>query len=164
MNYFAHGFRFIGDPQMLAGTAVPDWLNVVDRSARVRRKHAAPFVNHEDPTVAAVARGIVQHHDDDSWFHSSELFTNLSLRLTLAFRQLLPEDTGFRPSFLGHIVVELLLDAALSKMFPGALDRYYEVMQSADPNQVAEAVGLMSPNAPERLGSFIGQFCEIRFL
>ena len=31
MNYFAHGVRFLEDPYFLAGTAVPDWLSVVDR-------------------------------------------------------------------------------------------------------------------------------------
>ena len=41
MNYFAHGRHFIDQPYLLAGTAVPDWLNVVDRSVRARPARAA---------------------------------------------------------------------------------------------------------------------------
>ena len=44
MNYFAHGHRFVDDPYFLAGTAVPDWLSVVDRKVRVRaaQRDASP--------------------------------------------------------------------------------------------------------------------------
>ena len=56
MNYFAHGYRFLDNPYFVAGTAVPDWLNVVNRKARVRSKHALPFIDDDDPRLAAVAR------------------------------------------------------------------------------------------------------------
>src|SRR5687768_7726430 len=111
MNYFAHGRRYVHDAYFLSGTAVPDWLNVVDRRVRVRSKAAQQFVDDSDPQVAALARGIVQHHYDDQWFHQTRAFAELSLRFTLEIRELLQPDDGFRPSFLGHILVELLLDA-----------------------------------------------------
>ena len=59
MNFFAHGRDFVDEPYVLAGTAVPDWLNVVDRRAKARASLAAPFVDHADPQVAGIARGIV---------------------------------------------------------------------------------------------------------
>ena len=37
----------------------------------------------------------------------------MCLALTVDIRELLAGDSGFRPSFLGHILVEILLDAAL---------------------------------------------------
>ena len=40
MNYFAHGYAFLDDPYFLAGTAVPDWLSVIDRRMRARSKLA----------------------------------------------------------------------------------------------------------------------------
>src|SRR3984957_18435669 len=38
MNYFAHGIRFVDRPWFLAGTALPDWLSVIDRRVRLRPK------------------------------------------------------------------------------------------------------------------------------
>ena len=47
MNYFAHGRSFIDHPYLLAGTAVPDWLNLVARRSRIRTKHSLSDIrNH----------------------------------------------------------------------------------------------------------------------
>src|SRR6185437_2872330 len=62
MNYLAHGWRFAAEPYVLAGTAAPDWLSVIDRKTRLRSRTAAQFVDDADPVLAAVARGVVQHH------------------------------------------------------------------------------------------------------
>ena len=59
MNYFAHGRTFIDDPYFLAGTAVPDWLCVVDRRVRARSKPASDLIRDSDLRVAAVARAVV---------------------------------------------------------------------------------------------------------
>src|SRR5579863_4782510 len=104
MNYFAHGFAHVDDPWFLAGTAVPDWLNVSDRGVRVREKQAAPLVTDVDPRVAALARGIVQHHADDAWFHVTPVFAELSWSFASRLREVLAPDEGMRPSFLGHIL------------------------------------------------------------
>ena len=69
MNYFAHALPFLDQPYFVAGTAVPDWLSVIDRKMRVPSKAARTLVAHEDPRVAGVAAGIIRHHDDDRWFH-----------------------------------------------------------------------------------------------
>src|SRR5436305_361121 len=105
MNYFAHGRHFLDDPYFLAGTAVPDWLNVVDRRVRVRSKHASLHTGSSDPLVARVAAGIVQHCHDDDWFHRTRAFAELSLEFCQMLRAILPEDDGFRPHFVGHILV-----------------------------------------------------------
>jgi hypothetical protein len=164
MNYFAHGRRFIDDPFFLAGTAVPDWLNVVDRRLRVRSKQARLFVNATDETVARLAAGIVQHHADDEWFHATAAFNELSLDFARRVRDALPADDGFRPHFLGHILVEILLDAALIAHDPARLDAYYAVMDALDGEAVAVALNLIAPRPTENLATFIGLFSRERFL
>ena len=52
MNYFAHGYRYIDRPWFLAGTALPDWLNVVDRRVRVRKDQASRFMIDSDFQMA----------------------------------------------------------------------------------------------------------------
>jgi hypothetical protein len=164
MNYFAHGRDFIDDPYFLAGTAAPDWLVVSDRGVKVRAQHAALFVDDVNPIVQAVARGIAQHHHDDGWFHTTLAFHELSLELTTRSRALLPADGGFRASFLGHILVELLLDDALIAECPVRLDDYYAAMARLDRQDVERAVNRISPRPAERLAWFIEQFLAERFL
>ncbi len=164
MNYFAHGHAFVDDPWFLAGTAVPDWLNVSDRGARVRVQQAQPWVHDPDPRVAALARGIMQHHADDAWFHMTAAFAELSLGFTVRLRDLLDQDEGFRPSFLGHILVELLLDATLISQNPAGLDRYYAALAALEPAVLAAILNRMSRKPVVRVAELLPLFISERFL
>jgi hypothetical protein len=164
VNYFAHGREFLDSPYFLAGTAVPDWLNVVDRRMRVRGKTAARFVDHPDPRQAALAAGVVQHHEDDRWFHQTRAFVEMCARFSQQLRELLDDHGGFRPSFLGHILVELLLDAELIRDDPARVDTYYEVLGQTDPEFLGEGVNLMATRTSDRLAPLILLFCRERFL
>jgi hypothetical protein len=164
VNYFAHGWRFVEEPYFLAGTAVPDWLNVVDRKVRVRSKHALLHCDATDPVVAAVARGVAQHHRDDAWFHETASFAELSWGLTVFVRDALAPDPGLRPSFLAHILVEILLDATLIAEDPASLEAYYRAVERLDPEAVQSAVNCLAPTPCERLAEFVAAFCRERFL
>lgn len=164
MNYFSHARRFLREPYFMAGTAVPDWLNVVDRRLRARERLARMWVDDVAAELSAVARGIVQHHRDDDWFHQTRAFAELSLAFTLAIRDLLPADDGFRPSFLGHILVELLLDATLIEDDPLSLDAYYAALEGIDPRLVAEAVSRITGKDAGKLAILIPRFSAERFL
>lgn len=164
MNYLAHGWRFAEQPYFLAGTAVPDWLSVVDRKMRARGKSAALFVEDADEDLAALARGIVQHHRDDEWFHQTTAFNELCLAFTLQVRDLLPADDGFRPSFLGHILVELLLDATLTEEDPSRLDNYYAALAQADPAFLQTAINRLSTRQSDKVAYLVTRFLQERFL
>jgi hypothetical protein len=164
MNYLAHGWRFADQPYVLLGTAAPDLLSVVDRSIRVRSKMAQRFVVDADFPLAQVARGIIQHHADDAWFHQTRAFAELSLQLTCIVRDALEQDAGFRPSFLGHILVELLVDAALAEEDPRRLAHYYDALDSVDARAAADAVSKISGKDASALAFFIERFRGERFL
>jgi hypothetical protein len=164
MNYLAHGFRFTDEPYFLAGTAAPDWLSVIDRKMRLRGKRAAEFVDDPDPRFAALARGIVQHHHDDAWFHLTEAFSELSLAFAVEIRQALPGDEGFRPSFLGHILVELLLDATLAEEEPQRLDNYYRALDELDPDTIQAAMNTLATRTSDRVAELLVRFRQERFL
>lgn len=164
MNYFAHGRRFLDRPYFLAGTAVPDWLNVVDRKCRCRSKKAQPLVDSANPLEAEVAAGIVQHHADDDWFHRTEEFNRLQWDFTKRIRDHLGKDSGLRPSFLGHILVELILDSVLMEDDPDELDAYYSAFNEIDPVAVQRTVERIAGRPADRLDWFIGKFVEVRFL
>ena len=78
-------------------------------------------------------------------------------------RDALPDDEGFRPSFLGHILVELLLDAALIAANPPRLDQLLQCPRIARPAK-SGAVNEVTAKPADRLAWFIERFCEVRFL
>lgn len=164
MNYFAHGLPLLDDPYMLAGVSVPDWLSVVDRKVRARKKFAAPLTDHDDPKVAALAKGIVRHHDDDDWFHATAAFNELQWDFTVRVRDCLGEDRGLRPSFLGHILVELLLDASLIAEQPDRLDAYYDSLAKTDSTVIQQQIESMTGRRVPRLAEFVELFLRVRFL
>lgn len=164
MNYFAHGRHFVDDPYFLAGTAVPDWIRVSDRKVRVRSVQAEAYVDAEDPHLRRVAAGIVQHCRDDAWFHTTRAFAESSLALCVMLRERLPADEGFRPHFLGHILVEILLDATLIAEEPTRIEAYYAAIDKLDASAVQRAVNQISSRPAERLGQMIPLFSRERFL
>lgn len=168
MNYFAHAYPHLADETLdayfLAGLATPDWLTVVARRTKCRTRHVEPWLAHHDPRWAALARGIAQHHADDRWFHETRIFTELSLRFSKLIHQHCSDRSDMRPSFLGHILVELLLDAELIDRDPRRLDRYYAAVERADAQQVAAWIEQMSGNSVGELAAFIPRFVSVRFL
>ena len=164
VNYFAHGYRFIDRPYFLAGTAVPDWLSVVDRRVRARRAAATMFLDDVDPLVAETAQGIVKHHEDDAWFHQTREFAETTLQFTVELRDLLAPDDSLRPSFLGHVITELLLDDVLIHRFPGQLDAYYASLERVDAALVQAVVNRLATRQTVHLQMMIHVFCRERFL
>lgn len=165
MNYFSHGYRYADRPYFLAGTAVPDWLSVADRRVRVRSRRVLPFADGSGTPEAEIAAGILQHLHDDHWFHRTVAFLEVTEDLTGRFRAALPPDEGHRPSFLGHIVTELLLDAVLIQQQGGAvLDEYYRALRQIDPLCIEGAVNRMARDSTSRLAPLIPLFIKENFL
>ncbi len=164
MNYFAHACRFLDDPCFVAGTGVPDWLSVCDRGVRVRAKRVAPAAETWGGPAGAIARGVLQHLGDDTWFHDTRGFAELMLALRAMVRRVSPSDGGLRAGFLGHLLVELLLDAALIAENPARLDEYYRLLDRVDAAFVERTVNRLVPRPTDRLARMIATFRQARIL
>jgi len=164
MNYFAHALPFLDDPYFATATGIPDWLTVVDRKVRVRQKHVERFLVDSDRKMAAIAGGVLQHLLDDARFHETRSFAELSIDLTVMARDELGADAGFRPAFLGHLLVEVLLDDTLIAAHPDKLETYYEVLGQVDPAKIEAAINRMVPRPTERLAWMLERFRETRVL
>ncbi len=170
MNYFAHALPFLDRPYFMAGTAVPDWLAVADRAVRVRMKHVETFRDDDDPCATEVAAGVLQHLRDDARFHATRAFAETSLEITaMARRALGGENAGsatapVSASFLGHLLVELLLDAALVADAPDRLTEYDRVLDGIEVERVEAAVNRFTRRPTERLATFIELFRRERIL
>ncbi|MCA9063909.1 MAG: hypothetical protein KDA96_12645 [Planctomycetaceae bacterium] len=164
MNYLAHGYRFLDTPLFAAGTAVPDWLSVADRSVRVRSRRIDAVYAQLTQESRELAAGIRQHLADDDRFHRSETFLMLESELGVLFRRRMPDPFDHRPGFLGHIVTELMLDAILAERDPNLLPRYYAAIQEVCPRSVQETVNQIAPRTTDRLSGFIEAFLQTQFL
>ncbi len=164
MNYFSHGYQYLDRPHFLIGTAMPDLLSVADRKVRLRSRRVEPFADGSQTPEAEFAAGVLQHLYDDQWFHRSDAFTNVTAQLGAWFRDSLPPDEGFRPGFLGHLVMELLLDSELIRRHPEKLDEYYRVMDSHDPLWVQTRINAMTRDSTDRVAPLLPLFLRERFL
>ncbi len=148
----------------VAGTALPDWMNFVDRKNRARRQYALPLVKDADPAVAELAAGVLQHHDDDHWFHQQQQFVMLSAAFSKELKEILDPGMGHQAAFLGHISVELLLDSWLIEEEPSLLDRYYQLMNELSGEQVQHAANRILRRPEQRLADALELFSQERFL
>ena len=164
MNYFAHGRAFTHDPYFLVGTALPDMLSACDRQVRLRAKSVAKWVDDADPRLAALARGVLRHLADDDWFHQTAAFNQLNISFMGQLRAILPNDEGYRPAFLGHILVEILLDAWLMAREPARVTAYYEALATVEAEFVQTCVNRLASRSTQVLTIFLPRFLQERFL
>ncbi|MEM7165434.1 MAG: hypothetical protein AAF581_08220 [Planctomycetota bacterium] len=161
MNYLAHGFRFVDRPYFLAGTAVPDWLSVCDRSLRIRAADVSAC-----PTGAAgeICSGIAQHLADDEWFHSNPVFEDVCRQIAQQMRREFPQPKNFRASFLAHVLTELILDNTLIEGNATLIDRYYDALSMVSDDEIEAAIAQFAGRVPDRLRSCLQRFRESQFL
>jgi hypothetical protein len=164
VNYFAHALPFLSRPYFLAGTAVPDWLMAADRRLRLRAPNVEACRHDFDPCTAEVAAGVLQHFRDDTRFHATKAFAETSLEMTSLVRDALGGKAGFRLAFLGHLLVELMLDAVLISDAPDRLMDYYRILDRLIAEQIEAAVNRITPRRTSRLAPFIDLFRRERVL
>ena len=163
MNFLSHALPYLENPLLAASTGIPDWLTVVDRKIRARGKLAQPHVNSADVELSTVAQGILQHIADDRWFHGTRAFVETNMELALQLRNLLPGDAGFRPTFVGHILIEMMLDGMWIRDDSRTAEHYYTAIRQAPPATIERCVNLIT-GKPTKLAAVIERFAEIQFL
>ena len=143
---------------------MPDWMSVIDRKNRARRQFAVQAAEDDDPVVSAFARGCIQHHDDDRWFHMGDQFNLMCTQFAVELREVVGPGMGHQCSFVGHISVELLLDSVLCERDPTLLDRYYDNLKSLDTERLQEAANKICRKPVTLLTALVPRFIEERFL
>jgi hypothetical protein len=164
MNFLCHAMPYFDKPLLAVSTGIPDWLSVVDRKIRARGKLARQFLDSDDHELRLVAHGIIRHIEDDRWFHGTQAFVETNLRLAVELRRLLPGDAGFRPTFVGHILIEMFLDAFWIRDDRGNAEHYYSVVQSISPATIQRCVNAITGKPTDALTPVIERFVDIQFL
>ena len=164
MNFLAHALPYLDQPLLAISTGVPDWLTVVDRKVRARGKLVQPHLNSDDVELRMVAGGIMRHIEDDRWFHGTQAFAETNMQLAVQLRELLPGDPGFRPTFVGHILTEMLLDSFWIRDQRHTADQYYDAIDSIPATTIQRCVNLITGIPTDRLADVIERFSQVRFL
>lgn len=164
MNFLCHWIPYTDQPLLSICTGIPDWLSVVDRQIRARRKLARVHVDSQDDSLRQVAGGILRHIADDQWFHGTEAFVQTNLELAVQLRERLPGDSGFRPMFVGHILIEMLLDAGWIRRDRSIGNQYYETIMDQDADEIQRCVNIITGKPTDKLAGIVRRFAEIQFL
>ncbi len=86
------------------------------------------------------------------------------LQFAIELRDRLAGDEGFRPSFVGHILVEVLIDATLLRRQPSLGERFYDALNSISWMKIQRLVNQMTGSSTDQLEPTIRRFTESRFL
>lgn len=164
MNFLSHALPYLDAPLLAVCTGIPDWLSVVDRKIRIRPRMATAHLDSSDTVVATVARGVMQHIEDDRWFHASEAFVQTNLQLAVELRDLLPDDAGFRPMFLGHVLIEVLLDAMWIEQDRNLAERYYDAVERCVAPEIERAINVISGKPSSKIAATIDRYADAAFL
>jgi hypothetical protein len=164
MNFLCHAMPYLDDPLLAVSTGVPDWLSAVDRKIRARGRLARQFFDSDDSELRRVARGVIRHIEDDRWFHGTQAFVETNMRLAVELRDLLPGDAGFRPTFVGHILIEMLLDAFWIRDDGAIAERYYTALKSIPAETIERCVNAITGKPTDQLSRVIERFLDAQFL
>lgn len=154
----------MGGPLLAVSTGIPDWLTVVDRRIRARGRMAEQYIDSSDRQLSEVAQGILFHISDDRWFHGTRAFVETNMELAIQLRDQLPGDAGFRPSFVGHILIEMLLDGLWIRDDRRHAENYYSAIRQATPSTIQRCVNVITGKPTTKLAAVIDRFLEIEFL
>ena len=131
-------------------------LSVVDRKVQVRSRNLKPLIETHQGDVAELASGMLQHLNDDHWFSCDSDLQSAQFGIcSRHYEKLFLKTRRFAPHFLGHILIELLLDARLAECNPGLLNEYYDVLGQVDPVKIQSVINMASTPRPIQFPSAV---------
>ena len=162
MNYLCHGRNSLDRPYELVGTVLPDWIRILDRTARLRpwMVDEAPRIDHSPR--GAIEDGLRRHFEDDAWFHSTPIFREVTAEIAEEIRAVYPDhpDRRMRASFYAHLLVEMLLDAWLLEQEPGAAQAFAFAIRSLDREKVVKLSNEITPHPVAGLPGIVVRFTD----
>lgn len=167
MNFLAHfliALRTLPSsaslPDYTVGTALPDLLPLAARRVRLRPER----INLVGDPETAMGAGVRVHLATDAAFHKTAAFAEAQAQ---AKRRL--TEAGFagmrvRGFFVGHVLTELALDAALLRATPSLGEEFYAAFSAADFAAAARWTEAVTQRALPLLPAVLDRFARSRYL
>ena len=137
---------------------------MLGRRVRATPDRADAHLGDADPRRAALARGVRRHFDDDARFHTSASFAAASAEVAALLRPLREREPTLRPSFVAHVLVEVVLDAELFGRDPARADRYYALLATLDADAMVPLCAPLATQHPAELSVLVRRFLDARFV
>lgn len=162
MNYLAHAWVLPEPrPAVVLGAVLPDLVRALDRRAPRLERQAASRL--EALGAVELARGVRAHQAADASFHALGEFREGCRRLDPVTRAVQAAGGRARGFFLTHVLLEMLLDAALLERDPAILDRLCAALEPEHVEPAARALHAIGFEAAAGLPSLAARFREARF-
>ncbi|RZK48327.1 MAG: hypothetical protein EOO99_10590 [Pedobacter sp.] len=164
MNFLSHFYFEQQSPQpyQACGMLLPDLVKNAKYSGNLR-PHKHPELFDRKESLKALLIGWKRHLKVDLIFHQAPFFVLHSAQLKEALKPLLV-DTPIRPSFLGHIGLELLLDHLLVRDNKIHIPAFYEALDEVEKPILNEFLVLSGLTDTDAFFSFLDQFKSSRYL
>lgn len=136
MNLVAHYYldRDLVNSYFAVGAATPDLLSIYNSQLRIKQRHLLKLSEDEAGRITPpFLNGLQRHFFADGIFHDSPIFQRETKRISNMLVQYFPDIAIQRKFFIGHILLELMLDKVLIKLHPGILETYYGHFEALQP-------------------------------
>lgn len=155
MNFISHYYfvRHSADPYLVLGMVLPDMVKNHRKSWNLRPKKQERQLLEREVT-ASVYKGWELHVETDRLFHSSAFFKEQSSQIRKQIAAIVTR-LPFRPFFLAHVALELLLDSLLIIREEADAAHFYRLISRCDP---AEVIRFLEINHIDDALSFIPWF------
>ena len=162
MNYLTHFLvdHKMDNPNYNFGLALPDLVNVSKRGWRPDT-HLFPV---PDKNVNDIWEGYNRHIAADAIFHNSELFVKHSKRLRKELEKQGFNQPGIRLFFVGHVLLEMLLDRHILKTRRNMADQFYDQLNLVMENDIESFFETAGTIVPDRFLEFFGKFKNSQYL
>ncbi|MES2690651.1 MAG: hypothetical protein V4658_09630 [Bacteroidota bacterium] len=158
MNYFSHYFvdHKEGRYAYNTGLLLPD----------ITRKQVAKFTLKESytPLQQQFYEGCEAHYRGDKYFHSSPFFKMVLDHSNRLINESPFSDSVQRKWFLAHILGELMIDRILVKNYPEQLEGFYDSLNRADDNELADFLRLNGMEKIEVFFDFFNHFRKVQYI
>ncbi|MEM0995846.1 MAG: hypothetical protein AAGN35_02150 [Bacteroidota bacterium] len=168
MNFISHFYadRGVQDALFIVGTVTPDLMSIYNAKYRVKNSHLNKFDRLAHPEVPrSFLKGLERHFFVDRIFHDSDNFRRETERISQELPLRLPQYDIQRKFFIGHLLLELLMDKIIIDRDPRILEEFYG--HFADARQYAplqQFTGLVAGHTLGTYVSFLRKFYENKYL
>jgi|GEM_PF-1624168 len=136
MNLVAHFYldRDRVNSYFVVGAATPDLLSIYNSSLRIKARHLKKMDDDQSGRITPpFLAGLQRHFFADGVFHTSPLFQAQTRRISAMLVTYFPDLDIQRKFFVGHILLELMIDKVLIDQHPGILESYYGHFEALQP-------------------------------
>lgn len=168
MNFISHFYldRDVQNSLFIVGSVTPDLMSIYNSGLRIKKSHLNRFQSNLHPEVPeSFVKGLARHFFVDRVFHSSEHFSAETKLISNDLAERFPQYDIQRKFFIGHILLELVLDKILIDSNPGLLEDFYAHFSQADEYiRIQNATAEVSGHDLPKYTSFLKKFYDHKYL